>query len=377
MTQSILHLVRTMNPESGGPVSYLKQLCAAHAAMGGRVAILTLDRHEPAWSAGLPIAVIECGPSRGTYGYNPGLKERLAAVAGPFQAMVVHGLWQFQGITAMRTSAKSGVPYFVFPHGMLDPWFKKAYAIKHLKKQVYWLLNERRVLQSAKGVLFTSRNELRLAEHTFLPKARYRARILPLGVENSAADKSRLREAFFQQFPQMRERRFLLFLGRLHPKKGCDLLIEAMSRMRPPLDLVIAGPDTDGVYKTKLMRAAEGLPILFTGMIDGQVKSGALAAAEALILPSHQENFGLVVAESLSFGTPVLLSHQVNIGEEVAAFGAGFVEPDTLTGTERLIDRWLREGSPAMRVTALSCFQNRFDITRSARELMRIIASDG
>jgi glycosyltransferase involved in cell wall biosynthesis len=345
--------------------------------MGIRVAILTLDRHKRAWSAGLPIPVIECGPSRGTYGYNPGVEDRLAAIVGSFDAMVVHGLWQYHGVSAMRVSARSGVPYLVFPHGMLDPWFKRAYPIKHLKKQIYWALTERRVLQRAKSVLFTSRNEMRLAQSTFLPKARYCDRILPLGVEKNSAASSQLREAFFQRFPQMRGRRFLLFLGRLHPKKGCDLLIEAMSRIRPPLDLVFAGPDADEEYTTKLARSASGLPIRFTGMLHDEVKAGALAAAEALILPSHQENFGLVVAEALSLGTPVLLSNQVNIAEEVAASGAGFVEPDTLTGTERLIERWLREGSAAMRIAAANCFENHFDIKQSARELMMIISGNG
>jgi len=377
MIQSILHLIRTMDPERGGPVSFLKELCTAHAAMGIRVVILTLDRHAPAWSPGPRIAVIECGPSRGTYGYNTALKDRLAATVGTFDAMVVHGLWQFHGLSAMRASKRSGVPYFVFPHGMLDPWFKREYPVKHLKKQVYWALAERRVLNEAKSVLFTSRNEMRLAESTFVPKTQYHARILPLGVQKSSAEGAQLREAFFQRFPLMRGRRYLLFLGRLDPKKGCDLLIEAISRIRPPLDVVFAGPGADEGYKSKLARSAVGLPIQLTGMLHGEVKSGALAAAEALILPSHQENFGLVVAEALSFGTPVLLSNKVNIAEEVASFGAGFVEPDTLAGTERLIDRWLREGNPAMRDKALRCFEYHFDIEHSARELVSIISGDG
>ncbi len=377
MSLSFLHLIRTMNPTAGGPVSFLSQLCAAHTAMGIRVAILTLDEHNPEWSANLPIAVIGCGRSRGNYGYNPGLEERLAAIVGSFDAMLVHGLWQYHGVGAMRASLRSGVPYFVFPHGMLDPWFKTAYPVKHLKKQIYWALTERRVLQRAKSVLFTSRNEMSLAESTFLPKAWYCKRILPLGVERISADNRNTSEAFFQRFPQMRNRRFLLFLGRLHPKKGCDLLIEAISRMRPPLDLILAGPDADEQYTARLKRSANGLSILFTGMLDGEVKSGALAACEALILPSHQENFGLVVAEALSVGAPVLLSDQVNIAETVAVSGAGFVEPDTQMGTERLIDRWLQEGSAAMRVAALKCFENHFDIQGSARELKNIISGDG
>jgi glycosyltransferase involved in cell wall biosynthesis len=229
----------------------------------------------------------------------------------------------------------------------------------------------------AKAVLFTSENESRLAKDTFLPEARYRGRILPLGVERNPAVPDRLRELFFKEFPHLRDRRFLLFLGRLHPKKGCDLLIKAMARIRPPIDLVFAGPISNKEYVCKLKRSAEELPIVFAGMLHGDIKSGALAAAEALILPSHQENFGLVVAEALSFGTPALISDQVGVAEDVISWGAGFVEPDTLMGTERLIERWLQEGTLAMRTSALNCFQNRFDIKHSAIELMRILSGDG
>jgi glycosyltransferase involved in cell wall biosynthesis len=377
MSRSILHLIRTLDPEQGGPITFLKQLSAVHAAMGVRVAVLTLDRNEPSWVAALPVSPLECAPSRSRYGYNPGLESKLTELAGTFDTMVVHGLWQFHGFSAMRVSARIDVPYFVFPHGMLDPWFRRSYPIKHLKKQLYWMLAERRVLQGAKAVLFTSESESRLARVTFLPEARYRGRILPLGVEKNSAASDQLRELFFKEFPYLRGRRFLLFLGRLHPKKGCDLLVRAMARIRPRIDLVFAGPISNEEYVCKLKRSAEGLPIVFTGMLHGDLKSGALAAAEALILPSHQENFGLVVAEALSFGTPVLLSDRVGVAEDVVSSGAGFMEPDTLVGTERLIERWLQEGTLAMRTSALNCFQNRFDIKHSARELMRILFSDG
>jgi glycosyltransferase involved in cell wall biosynthesis len=377
MSRSILHLIRTLDPERGGPVTFLKQLSKVHAAMGVRVAILTLDRNKPAWVADLPVSTLECAPGRGTYGYNSSLEAKLAELAGSFETMVVHGLWQFHGLCAMRVSTRIGVPYFVFPHGMLDPWFRRSYPFKHLKKQLYWVLAERRVMEGAKAVLFTSENESRMAKGTFLPDARYTARILPLGVAKSPADTDRLREVFLREFPHLRGRPFLLFLGRLHPKKGCDLLVKAMARMRPPVDLVFAGPISNGQYVSQLKRSAVRLPITFTGMLHDDTKSGALASADALILPSHQENFGLVVAEALSFGTPALLSDQVNVAEEVVSAGAGLVEPDTLIGTERLIERWLLEGNPAMRTAALNCFQNRFDIEHSARELMRILSGDG
>ena len=377
MNRSILHLIRTMDPARGGPVEYLKQLAAVHTRMGIHVGILTLDRTEPGWIRDLAASVIECGPSKGTYGFDARLEVRLTEVARSFAAIVVHGLWQYHGLCASRVASKVGVPYYVFPHGMLDPWFKKSYPLKHLKKQAYWILAERKILERARAVLFTSEKESRLAETTFWPPGHYRRLIIPLGVPKAPSETEVLREAFLHRFAHLRGRRFLLFLGRLHPKKGCDFLVQAFAEIRPPLDLVLAGPGASPQYTAELTRLAQGLPITFTGMIEGDVKAGALVSADALILPSHQENFGLVVAEALAFGTPVLVSEQVNIAEEVQSFGAGFVEPDTLAGTRRLLARWLEHGDSRMRVAALACFQKRFDIEHSARGLLKILVDDG
>jgi len=377
MNRSILHLIRTLDPERGGPVTFLKQLSAVHTAMGVQVAILTLDRNDPAWLKDLPVSVIECGPSLSTYGYSARLERKLTEVAGSFGALVVHGLWQFHGLCAQRVSARVGVPYFVLPHGMLDPWFRKSYPFKHFKKQLYWVLAERRVLQGARSVLFTSENEARLAKSTFFPTARYRSRIVPLGVPKAPGNIEPLHEAFLHRFPHLRRRRFLLFLGRLHPKKGCDLLVRAVAEMRPPVDLLVAGPDVAGEYARRLKRLAEGLPITFAGMLQGDEKLGALVSADALILPSHQENFGMVVAEALSCGTPALVSEKVSVAEYIRSFGAGFVEPDTLAGTRQLIARWLERGNIGMRTAALNCFQKHFDIEYCAGELREILLGDG
>jgi glycosyltransferase involved in cell wall biosynthesis len=377
MKPSILHLIRTMDPSAGGPVEYLKQLAAVHTRMGVEVGILTLDRSEPAWTRGLAATVIECGPSRGTYGFDPRLEGKLTELTKSFATIVVHGLWQFHGLSASRVAAKAGVPYYVFSHGVLDPWFRKSYPIKHLKKQLYWILAERKVLDQSRAVLFTSEKESRLAGRTFWPPGTYRRLIIPLGVPKPPSDTGIARDAFMQKFAHLRNRRFLLFLGRLHPKKGCDFLVKAFAEIRPPVDLVLAGPGASPKYTAELKRLAEGLPITFTDIIEGEVKSGALAFAEALILPSHQENFGLVVAEALSFGTPVLVSEQVNISEAVKSFGAGFVESDTLAGTRRLIKRWLEHGNPAMRAAALNCYEKCFDIEQSARGLLEILKTEG
>jgi glycosyltransferase involved in cell wall biosynthesis len=374
MNIEILHLIRSLDPARGGPVEYMKQVAIAQKEMGVHASILTLDPPEPAWVRNLPVSVVECGPSRGTYGFNSSLERKLCEISGSFDAMVVHGLWQFHGVCAARAAKKTGIPYFVLPQGMLDPWFRRSAPVKHFKKQCYWILTERKVLESARRVLFTSPREANLARLTFWPRANYQDRIVPMGVPNAPADVESLREIFFKRFAHLRWRPFLLFLGRLHPKKGCDMLIQAMDKLNSPVDLVIAGPSEDPAFRARLQKAAKSVPVTFAGMVEGELKAGALAAASALILPSHQENFGLVVAEALSFGTPVLLSREVNIAEYIESAGAGFVEPDTVEGTARLIERWLLSAKifTSMRQAALACYQNHFSIESSARELLRV-----
>ena len=376
MKIAILHLIRSLDPARGGPVEYLKQVAIAQKEMGVQTSILTLDRPEPEWIRNLPVSVLQCGSSRGAYGFNGSLERKLCEISGSFGAMVVHGLWQFHGACAARAAKKTGIPYFVFPHGMLDPWFRRSAPIKHFKKQLYWILTERTVLESARRVLFTSAKESRLARATFWPQANYQDRIVRLGVPSAPADVESLREIFFKRFSHLRQRSFLLFLGRLHPKKGCGMLIQAMDKLNSPVDLVIAGPSGDPAFRAKLQKAARSVSVTFADMVEGELKAGALAAADALILPSHHENFGLVVAEALSFGTPVLLSRQVNIAEDIESAGAGFVEPDTVEGTTRLIERWLQSGHTSMRQAALACYQNHFSIESSAGELLRVFTED-
>ena len=143
---------------------------------------------------------------------------------------------------------------------------------------------------------------------------------------------------------------------------------------------MLAGPDQTGWasnLRAQIARLHLSVPIVFTGMLEGAMKAGAFEAADAFILPSHQENFGLSVVEALAAGVPVLISNCVNIWREIDADGAGYVESDDLAGTARLIERWVRtapEVRNAMRENAHNCFARRFEIHRAAESLLRVLA---
>jgi glycosyltransferase involved in cell wall biosynthesis len=171
-------------------------------------------------------------------------------------------------------------------------------------------------------------------------------------------------------------------MGRLHPKKGCDLLLEAYAATLakdPAWRLVFAGPDAVHWQQELAARAhASGITeqIVWTGMLRDSVKWSAFAAAEVFALPSHQENFGIAVAESLACGVPVLISNAVNIWREIEAANAGLVAADTVEGTTSLLAQWqqLPEAKrAAMRRNAYECFEQHFDIEYSAARLLQVL----
>jgi glycosyltransferase involved in cell wall biosynthesis len=171
-------------------------------------------------------------------------------------------------------------------------------------------------------------------------------------------------------------------MGRLHPKKGCDLLLEAYAATLakdPAWRLVFAGPD-DFNWQQRLQARAHALRIpdriVWTGMLRDRLKWSALAAAEVFALPSHQENFGIAVAESLACAVPVLISREVNIWREIESANAGLVAPDTVAGTTSLLTRWQQLSETereVMRQNARQCFQQHFDIEHSAARLLEAV----
>ena len=382
----ILRSIRSVNREFGGPSESLEQSSAALARRGHEVEIVSLDPPSAKWVTDYPFPVHALGPGRGTYAYAPNFADWVGKRRTQYDAVIVHGLWQYSSFGIWRALHGTATPYFVFPHGMLDPWFKRTYPLKHLKKLLYWPWAEYRVLRDAKAVLFTSEEERLLARESF---SLYRCNevVVNYGTAAPRLDLESAREDFLGSFPRLRGNRFLLFLGRLHEKKGSELLIQAFAGLRNssagnwPLQLVLAGPCADNEYLLYLRQLAatatkDDGSIIFTGMLSGTRKWGAFRAAEAFILPSHQENFGIAVVEALACGTPVLISNKVNIWREIEADRVGYVENDDLAGTTALLKRWLstpQEVRAGMKQSAPDCFARRFEIERATDSLLKVL----
>jgi len=375
----ILHIIGTLSPEAGGPTESVRVLMS-YGPIGYTGEVVTLDDPAAPFLKHFDFPVHALGPTRTKYGFNSRLLPWLRENRSRFDGVVVNGLWQYCGFAAWRALA-GNTPYMVFTHGMLDPYFKHAFPLKHLKKSLYWLPAEYRVLRDAYRVLFTSTAEERLAKQSFRLHS-WNPYVVPYGASGAPLKSHvELKNAFFQRCPGVRGKRFLLFLGRIHKKKGCDLLIQAfgvLANEDPELHLVMAGPDQQS-WSThlKLMAGKAGIEhrIHWPGMVTGDAKWGAFYSAEAFVLPSHQENFGIAVAEALGCGTPVLLADKVNIAEDIVADGAGLMATDTTDGTVNLLRRWIElpeADREEMSRRARECYRHRYDMRENAKAIIRL-----
>jgi len=378
----ILRVISSVNPHGGGPIEGIKQAQLPLAQMGIEIEIACCDAPDAAWLQDYKLSTVHAlGPAKNSYGFAPRFLNWLKKNAQHYDLVIVHGIWQFHSFAVWRALAGTSTPYYVFTHGMLDPWFKHTYPLKHLKKWLYWPWAEYRVLRDARRVIFTCEDERLLARESFwLYKAN--EAVTAYGVANPPANADELNAQFIAEFPQVKNKRIVLFLSRIHEKKGCDLLIQAFAKVAlrdECLHLVMAGPD-QARWVLKLKAQAESLgianSITWPGMLQGDMKWGAFYAAEVFCLPSHQENFGIVVAEALACGKPVLISNKVNIWREIEADGAGLVADDTLSGTLDNLERWLAmtpDEFNTMKAKTQSCFISRFHVQRAAERLLEII----
>jgi glycosyltransferase involved in cell wall biosynthesis len=394
---AILHVIATVNPEHGGPIEGVLRQSLYSVKIGSHVReVLSLDGPDAPWVQNCPITVHAMGAtSQATYdkyrryfpwmryGFSLKFVRWLRENYQRYDGIVVNGLWNFVTLGFVMALGGRKVNYVVYTHGMLDPWFAKTYPLKSFFKQLFWWFADGRVVNSATAVLFTSEEERTLARNAFHPYHPHE-RVVAYGSSDVPAGEEKQQQAFRAAIPQLGDRRFLLFLSRIHPKKGCDLLIEAFAKVaadHPDIDLVIAGPDQIGIREElqKLaLKLGVGDRIHWPGMLHGDAKWGAFRTADAFILPSHQENFGIVVAEAMACGTPVLVSNKVNIWREVEASGGGIVEEDTAEGAERLMRRFLSLDAAAldtMRRDARDGYDRNFSIAGAVASLEQALGA--
>lgn len=314
----LLHVVPTYLPARryGGPIVAVHGLCKALAARGHEVDVFTTNVDgegtldvpvgEPVMLDGVRVRYFPSELPRLYWSRSMPLHE-----VATYDLVHSHAVYLWPGVAAARAARKHGVPYVISPRGMLVPELIRG---KSRFVKTAWLhLIEKRALANAAGIHFTSQLEWDDAKRTGLPLPS--PFVVPNGID------------IVPRPNVTRDDNTLLFLGRINWKKGLDRVISALPSI-PNARFLIAGNDEESLTPTLLELAqSHGVAdrVEFLGPIYGDAKWELLAKAALFVLLSHSENFGNAVLEALSMETPVVLSEEVGLAEDVRRANAGTI----------------------------------------------------
>ncbi len=352
MSLNILQVVPGLDPMSGGVVAAVNGLARALFSNGVNIEILATYRGSEDQSISKElqtqgISITRVGPAYTPLGWHPNLKSNAYKAVQRADIVHINGIWEDVQHHAARAAQKLNKPYIISPHGMLDPW---SLSQSPLRKKLYLTLRLRNNLNRATALHFTAQ-----AEHglTATLKLKAPAIIEPNGLDLSEFETLPPTGTFRSEHPELGDRPYVLFLSRIHPKKGLDLLIPAFAQAAPPdYALVIAGPgEPDYVESIRQLAQQHGLAnrALFPGMLSGQDKLAAYAEAELFALPSYQENFGIVIIEALACGTAVLISDKVNIHNEITKEAVGIVTTTEVSSVTKALREFFSSNSYSIR----------------------------
>lgn len=340
----VLHVISGIDPQNGGPTRALLGLTAAQAKQGVDVRVVATYRyqtgltHVPTFEQqGVPVTMI--GPAWGPASWHPAIRRVLRLLIGEADVVHIHALFEEIQHQAARIARQQGKPYIFRPCGGLDPW---ALARGRLKKRLYLAWRLRRHLNQATAIHYTTAAERDAAAPLGLQAP---VIVEPNGIDLAEFDPLPERGQFRARFPQLGDRPMVLFLGRIDPKKGLDILIPAFARAR--IDramLVLAGPDSYG-YQQQMQALAQqqGVAdrILFPGMLHGRQRIEALVDADLFVMSSYVENFGISVIEAMAAGRPVLLSDQVNLSKDIPSEVGQVVPAGDTTALADALATWM------------------------------------
>ncbi|WP_198550734.1 glycosyltransferase [Salegentibacter salinarum] len=393
-----------MNPERGGVCQAVRTVISGLSEYEVANEVVCVNSPDEDFILKSDFKVYALGPSDKFWSYSAKLMPWLRKNFSEYDAIIVHGLWQYPSYAFEkirkelegRGDFRQNLPKLhVMPHGMLDPYFQTApdRKLKAIRNKIYWELIERKIVNNADAILFTCETECLMARIPFKPYHPKEEIVVGLGVEAPPEFIPEMKVSFKEQCKGIENNDYVLFLSRIHEKKGVDILVEAyadllnnggkakISASKIP-KLVIAGPGLASEYGKKVQNIINHNPALkenvfLPGMLSGDAKWGAFYGCEAFILPSHQENFGIAIVEAMACRKPVLITNKVNIWREILNSDAGFVEDDTLIGVSNLLERWWaldKERKDDMAKNAKINFEEKFAISKASSRLFEVLS---
>lgn len=361
----VLHVIPSVDERSGGPATAIVPMCRALMQQGVDVLLLSTTAgltHEVAQGEvldhkGVPAIFFQSQLGE-SFKYSRPLSLWLRSNIQNFSLAHIHAVFNHSSVAAAHVCQMSAVPYVIRPLGTLDPW---SMTQKSLRKRLFWQISGKGIMENAAAVHYTSEAEKLSTESSL---GMNHGRVIPLGVEVAVSNSV------------ARSNPYVLVLSRLHPKKGLDVLIDAFLSLVQKLEfaewrLVIAGDGPSEYVSMLKAKAGADERITFTGWLDGEEKNAVLSGASLLVLPSHQENFGLCVMEALAQSVPVLVSPNVNLAPEIAAAYAGWLASIEKTALEEKLAEALsnreeltKRGRAGLKLAVKYSWEN------SARELV-------
>ena len=339
----VLQVVPTLLPEKGGPARTIPELCRALTALG--VDVTLMATHESGRELTIepqaePYEVHLCSGAERSVRSARSITHEISSRANEFELIHIHSVWNLISTAAASAALNSGVPYVLAPMGMLSHACLRQ--SNFVAKRAYAVLRERRTVERAARLHLGSQGELsNLVDGWFRYPKYFVAR-------NGASKVTNLcRGAFRERFPEFRNRKIMLFFGRLHPIKGLDLQLEALAQLRskhPDLIWVLVGPDGGGWNQIRESIAARGLSenVRWIGPLNGEDRFEALLDCNVLVHTSHYENQTMTINEALSVGVPLVITDSVNY-PEVKSCGAGYVVERSAAALAMHIDYVLQD----------------------------------
>jgi glycosyltransferase involved in cell wall biosynthesis len=342
MSLKILHVLESLAPRRGGPVSVLLALGSAQASAGHTVTIATTNSDYPSGilrPAGIDtlqdgaLTIHFFTTQFRSLDVSVGLGRFLAQSLGSFDIVHIHGMYRFPSTYCAWLARKQSIPYIIRPHGALDPYLYARSSANIVLKRLYERWFDLPNLHGASAIHYTAEDERRLAAFLNLRAPFF---VVPNGLDWEPFERLPPRGGF-RACMSLDDAPLVLFLGRLHHKKGLDILVPAFDQVRnvlPQARLAIVGPANDDYGdQVRAWVRERGLEqaVTFVEFLSGVELIQAYVDADVFVLPSYTENFGMTVVESMACALPVIISRHVNIHQEVTAAGTGLVtecDPD-------------------------------------------------
>jgi glycosyltransferase involved in cell wall biosynthesis len=345
MTRSlkVLQIVPSISLVYGGPSQMVRGLSAALARQGTEITVLTTDSNgdidqapldvpldKPVAEDGYQVRYFRCSPFR-RYKFSLPLLQWLNTNAHQYDVAHIHALFSPVSTMAATVARSNHLPYVLRPLGTLDPadlrkkrWIKKAYVA----------LLERANLKGASAIHFTSPEEAKVSDRFGLTTPDW---VIPLGVtppQRNLGD-AEARQIIQERYNIPADVPIVLFMSRVDPKKGLDLLLPALTALQQkgvPFHFVLCGANPqdrgyEDAIATQIQQSSFAQQATLTGFVTGDLKTQLLQAADVFVLPSYYENFGIAVAEAMIAGKPVVISDQVYIWPEIQQSQSGWVTP--------------------------------------------------